>query len=435
MFCTLMRPSHITFALVVGLVFASCGQPKEARVHLRFWHGWGGYEAKTLEALVKEFNASHPNIVVEPSFLSIGDKLLAAIAGGKPPDIATVWTYMIAAMGESGCFMPLEDRLKKEGITEQDYLPGVWQHGLYGPHRWGIATTLNTNAIYYNTRAVREAGLDPAHPPQSIAELETWSKKLTRFNADGTLQQLGLAPGLVDVWLYDFGGEQVDPGTGRFVLDNPNNVRALKWMKEMYDRVGGLQNFRRFSAGLGKPDSPENPLFTGKLALKEDGQWVVQFFHEYGPDVEYGVFEYPPEQKGGKSWTIFGGSFWCIPVGCKHPDEAWEFINWLAAPEQSARFCAALKNIPPKKAALDHPAFLEARKDAKFDFFVRLIADGKARGPVTSPVGQLVRDALDNRVDAVFSGRVSPEVFLKEMNRTLNAELDRSAALLGAADR
>jgi multiple sugar transport system substrate-binding protein len=420
--------------IVIALVLFGCTKKPDHRIHLRFWHAWGGHEAKTLEALVAEYNAAHPDVVVEPSFLSIGDKLLAAIAGGKPPDIATVWTYMIAAMGDSGCFLPLEDRLQREGITEADYLPNVWQHGMSGQHRWGIATTLNTQAIYYNTRAVREAGLDPGHPPTTVAELEQWAARLTRLNPDGTLEQLGFAPVLTDSWIYSFGGEIADP-TGRFVLDQPGNVRALTWMKHMYDQVGGIQNVRRFTASAGKSDSPDNPLFTGKLAMKEDGQWIVQFFHEYAPQVDYGVFAFPPAEKGGTGYTTFGGSFWCIPVGCRHPDEAWQFISWLTSAPQSARFCAALKNIPPRKAALEHPDFLQARNDPKFDFFVRLIADGKARAPITSAVGQQERQALDDGVQEVFSGSVTPEAFLAKVNRSLNEELKRSAALLASEDR
>jgi multiple sugar transport system substrate-binding protein len=421
--------------LLTLLLLTACAHQRDTRIHLRFWHAWGGYEQKVLNSLVDEYNAAHPNIIVEPSFLSIGDKLLASIAGGKPPDIATVWTYMITPMGDSGCFLPLEERFAAAGITESDYLPNVWQHGVTGKHRWGIATTLNTNAIYYNTRVVREAGLDPDHPPQTIAELESWAEKLTKLKPDGTIERLGYVPSLVEPWLYNFGGDQQSSSTGKLTLDDPNNVRAYAWMKRMYDKVGGIQNFRRLSLSVGKPDSPENPLFVGKIAMKEDGQWVVQFFREYAPQVEFGVFAMPPEKKGDTGWTNFGGSFWCIPVGSKHPDQAWEFLRWLSAPDQSARLCAALKNIPPMKAALDHPAFRKAREDDKFDFFVRLIAEGKARPPLTSPVSQLVREAFDNGSELVFSGALAPEIFLRDLQRRANDELKRSAVLLGTEER
>ncbi len=397
-------------------------------MRIRFWHAWGGFEGKFLEELVAEFNATHPNVIVEPSQSTIGDRLLASIAGGKPPDIATVWEFMLVPMGESGCFLPLEDRLAKAGLGEAEFLPNVYTYGMYSQHKWGIPASLNTTAIYFNKQVAREAGLDPDKPPTTIAELDEWSRRMTGRDGNGGLTRIGFVPNRLTVWMANFGGEVFDTDSKSFTLDRRENIESLEWMKSLYDQVG-IDTYRRFAAGFGKTDSPQNPFFVGKIGLREDGQWFLQFIREFAPQMEYGLFPYPSKE-GVEGMARVEGSFWVIPAGTKHPDEAWEFLHWLTAPEQSARFCARLRNIPPLRASLEQPAFREVRKDQDFEFFVRLVLDGRTRALPALPVAQQFNEQLMQGSESVFSGREEPERFLRDLNRTMNKELERQVKLL-----
>ncbi|MEI7634738.1 MAG: ABC transporter substrate-binding protein [bacterium] len=424
----------VFMAVFAGLsaLLVSCSRKDDGvrPVEIKFWYAWGGYEGKFLVSLVGEFNAAHPHIKVQPSFFNIGDKLLASIAGGVPPDVATVWDFMLVTMGESGCFMPLEDKLNEAGIGRDSYLPNIWDYGLYGAHKWGVPTTLNCTAIYANNPLVRAAGLDPAKPPRTAAELAEWSKRLTLRDGHGNLKQLGFAPVTTPIWIWNFGGDIFDPATRRFTLDRPENIRALSLMAEMYGGIG-YDNFRRFSAGFGKLDSPQNPLFVNKQALREDGQWLIQMISKYAPGLDYSVFAFPPAKEGGQSCTQIGGSFWSIPQGCRHPGEAWEFLLWLIAPPQSARFCAELRNIPPMRASIEQPEFAGTRSDPNFEFFVQLVAAGKARPLAATPVGQQFDEALGQAMEPVLGGKVSANDFLRNLNHTMNEELDRATKLIG----
>jgi multiple sugar transport system substrate-binding protein len=424
----------VSAVLLAGSGCTRNNERPDAPVEITFWYAWGGYEGKFLVSLVDEFNRTHPRIRVKPSFFNIGDKLLASIAGGKPPDVATVWEFMVVTMGESGCFLPLEDRLSSAGVTRDDYLPNIWEYGMYGRHKWGVPTTLNVFGMYYAKKMVREAGLDPEKPPRTRAELELWADRLTQRDERGRLVQLGYAPVMTPIWIWNFGGQLFDPAAKRFTLDSPRDIAALDWMAAMYGRSGGMDAYRRFAAGFGKLDSPQNPLFVGKMAVREDGQWFLQFINKYCPSLEFGVFPYPPQTEGGESWTQMTGSFWVIPKGTKHPREAWEFLSWLIAPPQSARFCAELLNIPPMREAIDHPAFLKVRQDPNFDFFVRLVADGRARPGPSVPVSQQFSEAMEQETSLVFSGQVAADKFMADLNRRMNRELERAATLLGTGD-
>lgn len=425
---------------IAGVGCSSRADEKDGVVELRFWHAWGGNEGKSLEALIAEFNRTHPHIRVEPTFYSIGDKLLAAIAGGKPPDVATVWDFMLVTMGESGCFLPLEGRLADAGFTPDSFLPNIWEYGQFGEHKWGMPTTLNCLALYMNTAALKEAGLDPAHPPRSTGELTEWGRKLVKFDDRGNLRRNGFVPAEPVVWMWNFGGDIFDAKTKRFTLDREENIKALEWMAEQYNICGGgdpkagLDNWRRFSAGFGQLDSPQNPFFVGKIAMKEDGQWAIQFIGDYSPDLDYEIVPFPAEAGDTMGFTRISGSFWVIPVGSKHPEEAWEFLRWLIAPAQSARFCARLRNIPPLQATLSHPEFAPLLSDPKFKLFIDMVLQGKAKAPPASPVQQQLTEALTQSIESVFGGKVPAREFLTRLNVEMNKSLQRELEFIGPDD-
>jgi len=420
--------------MAIGLVLlAGCERhpTPENVIRLRFWHAWGGYEGQILQGLVDEYNQANPDVIVEASQFTIGDKLLASIAGGKPPDIATVWSYMLTPMGESGAFLSLNDYMTSSGFTRGDFLPNVWDYGLYGDNRWGVPTTLNVTAIFYIRDTLKEAGLNPDVPPRSTAELERWAAALLEKDNSGNITRLGFVPTQTDVWLRAFGGELFDEDAHRFTLTDPLNIEGLKWMEKMINQSGGMATYRRFTAQYGKLDSPSNPLFTGKLAMKEDGQWVIQFFKKFAPQIDYGMFPYPPAVAGGPEVAKLDGSFWAIPVGTEHPDEAWKFLSWLISPEQSARLCAGWLNLPPMRETLERPEFAALRRDEKFDFFVKLLEEEKALPQPTTPVSEQLFDKLEAEAQRVFSGSIAAEAMFKELNADLNAELERTESLMG----
>ena len=412
------------------MFFAGCGNKEERDiVTLKFWHAWGGHEGKALESLVDEFNATHPHIRVKPSFFTIGDKILAAIAGGVPPDVATVWDYMLVNMGESGCFLPLEQRMIDAGYTRDAYLHGIWEYGVYGEHHWGVPTTLNCLAIYYNKEIVSEAGLDPDNPPSTIEELEAWAEKLTVIAPDGTIKRMGFDPGNQLVWFWNFGGGAYDEETRTLTLDNPANVKALKWMSGLFALIG-VDNWRRFQSGFGAYLSPQNPFFNNKIAMRGDGQWLIMFIKQFAPNLKFGVFPFPNAVTGGPGYTYVSGSFWVIPVGTKHPDEAWEFLSWLIAPAQSARFAAALYNIPPLKATLERPD-MKSIKDEEFWFFVDQLRRGRARAYPPLPITNLMVQKLGQTSEMVYGDKLTAEDALATLQKDMERELERSLKFIG----
>ena len=74
---------------------APSGGSTSGHTTITVWQGDTEVEAAGFKALVAEFNRTHPNITVNSQFYGNSDyalqKVLAAIAGGKPPDISYLY--------------------------------------------------------------------------------------------------------------------------------------------------------------------------------------------------------------------------------------------------------------------------------------------------------------------------------------------------------
>src|SRR6185312_8695725 len=103
-----MKRTALAGIAALTLAIAACGgssgsssaQPSGASptgtVTIQFWHAQTLPTDKVMQNLVNQFNASHPNIVVQASSggTSTGDllpKVTTAIAAGAAPDVAYIY--------------------------------------------------------------------------------------------------------------------------------------------------------------------------------------------------------------------------------------------------------------------------------------------------------------------------------------------------------
>jgi len=396
-----------------------------AATEITFWFAWGGSEGAVLQALVDEYNAAQTEIRVRASFVPIGDgeRILATLAGGSPPDLITVWDWMVVPLGASGALLPLDEALATAGVTSADYLPGIWDYGSFQGAKYGLPTTLNVYGFMWNKDVFAAAGLDPEAPPRTIAELDAVAAQLTVADARGNLRRLGFYPNVTAIYFYAFGGQLYDPETLAPTIDHPGNVAALTWLAEYY-RTYDINRIRRFQAGWGDLASPYNPFYRGQLAMQEGGQWEVLFTAEYAPDLNWGVTTFPAPEGGRPDVAPVQGSFWVVPQGARNQPQALDFLLWLTAAEQSSRFAAALANIPPRADALAMPAFQETVTPA-LQIYIDMLQTGFVFTPPPLPVGLYLSQQLNQALVAVQDGTATPLQALQTVQRNVERELEK----------
>ncbi|HEX8235594.1 MAG TPA: extracellular solute-binding protein [Abditibacteriaceae bacterium] len=446
--------THATFAQESG---------SGSRVKLNVWGLQSGPESAGLDAQVLEFERRNPDIDV--SLLSMGagtmnpQKLMTSIVGGAPPDLINQDRFTIGDWASRDAFQPLDrflqaDKGPSQPVRREDYYPAAWNEAMYKGRVYAIPTGIDDRLLFYSRKMFREAGLDPNRPPRTWEELKEYSKKLTKLNPDGTFKQIGFIPNWGNSWLYLYswqnGGEFMSPDGRTCTLDNPHTVGALKYMAEMYDMLGGYDKVNIYQSGF--QGAEQDPFFTGKIGMVINGSWNVNTIARYAPDLDFAVAPppVPAERLEGKGRfagqspyiTWIGGFSLAIPVGARHPNEAWRFIKWMTSGEAAVIGASAQKKFNEekgrpyvfdlsarrttndllfKKFAPENPRLRTVQKA-----FIDLLPESKFR-PVTF-VGQSLWDAHVRAFERACQHAQTPQAALTEQRILVQKELDKAFA-------
>ena len=442
------------------LAFAS-----QSQVELQYWTS--PYDLRTMAEIFEQYQRENPGVKVvigqsaARNLVDDPQRVLCAIVGGDPPDIIVFDRYAVGEWAARGAFMPLDDFVaadagRPDGIKEENYFRNCWEEAVYNGKLYGIPIGTDNRALYYNKDMLVKHGLvdekGEARPPQSWAELRDYAQKLSVYDTVSGRRKLrvaGFVPNYGNSWLYIYGWQnnaRFMSADGRTcLLNEPRAVAALEFMKSVYDDMGGAQEVYAFQTSL--QGGERDPFLTGEIAMKIDGNWTLGSIAAYKPDMNFAVAPAPMADPGQQAISWLGGWAWVIPLGAKHPREAWALIRKLASVETALHMAEIQRRtvasqgrpyIPGlnanrfvtealfKKYLKDNP-----HADPKFvqgmQVFIDLLPHSKYR-PVT-PVGQLLWNqhirAMEKAIFAQPGDGMTPQRALDEGAAVVQRELDR----------
>jgi len=348
-------------------------------------------------------------------------------------------------------------------LRKDQFYTACWEESEYEGQVYAITATADTRILYYNQDvldkfgdALRAAGcVDPndpnkAGPPRTWDQLEAAIKIMTQHNAAGRITQVGFIPNYGNAWLYLYGwlngGEFISADGKTCTMDSPEIVDALVFMTKLYDLMGGIERVSSFETSL--PGGSIDPFMSGKVAMKIDCEPFIGNIASARRDLRFGV-ALPPAPAGKPQFGWSGGWSWVIPKGAKHPDEAWEFIKYMASKEAYAIRADARRQIARaggtvfipelcgrqgiNEWAMEHYVFSDPTIDDKFKAAARVALDSLpiAKWRPRTPVSQLLwneqvralEGGLRKKYDAADLHR-NAEIALKKGTATVQAELD-----------
>lgn len=384
---------------------------QHAAVTITVWQGWAGDEAKAFHALVARFNATHAAIHVNTLDNVDYQKVLTAISGGTPPDVAELFSDYLGTFANNGVIQPLDRLSTGAGINLSAFSARALNAAHYNGKLYGIPYMNDALALYWNKDIFKQAGLDPNRPPQTLSQLATMARKLEKIGPGGKILRLGVDPKgwIVSGLTYDFGGQFATNNGTKVTADTPASLNALNWESSFYRRLGA-KNIAAFESGEGQYASPANPFFRGQLAMTYDGEWLQAFIQRYAPGLHYGVtsLPYPDGMPQMRDSTSLGGGLWVVPKGAKHAAQAMDFVKWLAGnTDTQVSYANALANLPTLTAAVDSTTFVTKHPYNKF--FLNLATGRNAHYfPPTAITTQYLTD-LGNAEQDVLFGRSTPQ--------------------------
>ena len=376
----------------------------------------------------------------------------------RGPSRALHATYELRRTSASGslaaALIPLAEELADlvQGVHPDRFFDACWEEASFGPGAarrvYAIPNSTDNRALYYNEDLLERAGFVDAagkvQPPRNWRELKEYAVKLSEHDADGNMTRLGFAPNFGNSWLYIYGwlngGQFMSDDGQTCTLDDPRIEKALAYMVEIYDALGGIEQVDAFQSGFQQGEF--DPFFTGKVAMKVDGNWTLNRIADFAPGLRFGVIP-APAPDGRESITWSGGFSWAVPAGSEHSEMAFELMRflstdriWRVRNEVLARYAASRgRNFVPGMAPLPHVneqtyellmrdnRELPKRIKEGFLLFADLMRVSRFR-PVT-PVGQLLWDEHVRAYEKGVRHTYSPKEALARGQREVQAELDR----------
>jgi multiple sugar transport system substrate-binding protein len=339
--------------------------------------------------LVNKFNSVHPGVHLEivegpPATDTREDMYSVSFLSGEASyDIVyadVIWTPRFAA---AGWLLDLTDRLSPAEAA--DFLTPDLEAGRYQGHLYRIPAFTDAGVLYYRKDLV-------SSPPATFEELETDSKRFSTPDRTGFLWQGKQYEGLVTVFLeilWGFGGDWIDASSHEVLLDRPEAIQALRFLKTT---VGTISP----SAVTTYTEEDTRTLFqNGRSVFLRNWPYVWTLLAESPAQMRGKVGMAPMVHAPGfKSAATLGGWGFSISRFSKNPETAWAFIQFITAREQMSKIESDLGRIPARKSLVPPE-------------FASILESARMRPPIAEYAQ--ASDILQRWLSAALTGRVSEQ--------------------------
>ncbi|RME58848.1 MAG: ABC transporter substrate-binding protein [Caldilineae bacterium] len=399
----------------------------------------GGNLGELVNELVARFNESQDKIVVNATYQGSYDDtynaLLAAMETGNLPQVTQNFDIASQTMFDTGIVLPAWKLIEEYGgFDPNDLVPAVRDY--YSDENGLVALAFNSSTpiLYYNEEMFQQAGIEGIDGSLSFSEFKALCDKLMEAEVAPycfTFGQVG--------WYF----EQILANSGGLYF-NENNGRTGRATEVMFNQGQGVEVFtfltsliqEGYAPNLGSTWTETDSTFqTRQAAIEIDSTSDVSIIENSEFPVKTAFI--PHSDSSERNGVIIGGAaLWLIDSGDAKINEAsWEFMKFMAAPEQqitwhtgSGYFPVNLKahSDPQLQAFWDeHPNFrtaidqLVTTKTTLDDGSPNYAVLGGRAGPFPA-----IRRLIVEAYSRVLNDGLSPQEALDEAAEKANAELE-----------
>lgn len=412
----------------VLLVTAACGGDggEGGEVTLDYWL-WDDRQIPQYQQCADAFTAQS-GIQVEISQYVWEDywsNLNAQFTARRAPDVFTDHLAYYPSFVENGVILPLDEYVERDNVDIGKFFPGladlwVGQDG----QRYGLPKDWDTIAIAYHSGYLQDAGLtadDLWNATWNPTDGGTFEDIIARLSVDENGvrgDEPGFDPDHVAIYGLSFdnpsnsasgqtswgnfartlGFEMLadgNPWGTDYQFDDPRLADTLDWFARMIDAgyVTPLTDLQ----GVGYI-----PLFeAGDVALAINGSWAISSLTGI-EGVEVGFAPLPEGPEG--RWSIYNGLADSISANTEHPEEAWEWVKYLASEDCQNVVGEQAVVFPAIPASLEIGERVRAEAGLDVSAYTSYLEEGHTfLYPVTTNFDQ-VTQAVGAAVDQILLG-------------------------------
>lgn len=347
--------------------------------------------------LTDDFQAQHPEVRVQliegpPATNTREDMYTTSfLSGAAGYDIVFCDVIWVPKFAAAGWLLDLTDRISPSDTM--DFLPADLRAGSYQDRLYRIPAFTDAGILYYRKDLV-------AQPPVTFDDLMRKATEFKTADRSGFLWQGKQFEGLVTVYLevlWGFGGDWIDAETREVLLDRPEAVRALEFLKSTIGTISP-QAVTTYAE-----EETRNLFQNGRSVFLRNWPYVWTLLAESSLRREDRVGMTPlVHAPGHKSAATLGGWGFAISRFTGNPDAAWQLVNFLTRPEQMIKMQSRLGRIPARKTLV--PAE-----------FQPILESARMRPPI--PEYAPASDILQRWLSGALTGRTSPEEALNNAAR------------------
>ncbi|WP_165949412.1 extracellular solute-binding protein [Kribbella turkmenica] len=365
------------------------------------------------QGIVDIFHQTYPQMKVEPDFVpydNLNEKISTSLAAGKNYDVVSAGVGWVQPLADLGAIQSLTKLGVRTEDLEKSVYPAFVAPMKYQDELYAVPIVANPRVLAYSKSAFAEAGLDPATPPQTLAELREAARKLTKRDAKGQITRTGF-----DFWapasnyrqqfvaFLGAKGGQMFTADGQPAFNGDSGVEALQLIHDMVsvDKSSryGYQNSAKTSL-----------VTTGEAAMGFTSPYVDcsadgEGIGEKCKDLVYFNL------KDAEEVMYVGGRVAAVGEGTEYPEAALAFTKAMQDQKSQETISKLDVGVPISSNAGDsafvksNPAGSFAWKNldkAVFEYGGATFLDFRAKfGP---------------SLDEVILGRKSPQDALKELD-------------------
>ncbi|HEY7216354.1 MAG TPA: sugar ABC transporter substrate-binding protein [Thermoanaerobaculia bacterium] len=333
---------------LLALTLAACGEGgADTRTTVRFWGL--GREGEVVRELVPGFEKRHPGIRVEVQqipFTAAHEKLLTAYVGDSTPDAAQLGNTWIPEFASLRALAPLDARIARSNARHrEDSFPGVWDTNVVDGQTWGLPWYVDTRLLFYRPDLVAAAGVP--WPPRTWGQWREAMVGIKRLGGPGRFAILLPIDEYEQPVIFGLqtGAPLLADGGRRGAFRDPRFRQAMSFYLDLYasrlapglDRQGLANLYQQFAEGY--------------FAMVITGPWNLgEFRNRLPPEMQdrWATAPLPPPEEGMPypGLSLAGGSSLVLFRHARHPEAAWQWLEYLSEPAQQKRFYELSGDLP-----------------------------------------------------------------------------------------
>ncbi|WP_339271155.1 extracellular solute-binding protein [Paenibacillus sp. FSL K6-1330] len=373
---------------------------------------------KAIDALIAKYNESHPNVTIKvhgTDYENYWDKLTTEILAGTQGDIVQVYPENIAtynALQSGGTFVNLDKKIQASGL--EDKLVGQELSKVDGSYYALSNYAWGSTGIFYSKSMFEAAGIDPA----SIQTMDDFKEAAIQLGGvkDGQYgfsSVIGTHPFIASEWyrllarpvsggIYFPDGEAGPYEADRINVNSAPNVWAAEWWQDL------IKNPQATPPGTRDKKVSREMFWNGQAGMMMDGPWFIGMTKERDEALmdDLGLIPQPSVVYEGQTYKPNPHNYPIVSMiskDSKHPDEAWEFLEWMTS-QEAQQIIAGSGMIPSSKEYAESEEYKSENPLAAqfFDFQENVYAPAVMDPPIPE-LGSLSQ-ILINAAQEMFVG-------------------------------